>query len=155
MTFELIHPDIDILKAASADLQLKFESFDGLYDISDSYERANDEFELDLKPEAEYLGVTASNLAQQVRTAFFGAEAQRIQRGRDEIRVMVRYPEADRKSLGSLSRMMIRTVNGTEVPFDTVAQIVPGKSMPTIRRVDRKRIIQVNADGDTEKLDIT
>ncbi|QXD25650.1 efflux RND transporter permease subunit [Opitutia bacterium ISCC 51] len=155
MTFELIHPDIDVLKAASAELQLKLESFEGLYDISDSYERANDEFELDLKPEAEYLGVTASNLAQQVRTAFFGAEAQRIQRGRDEIRVMVRYPEADRKSLGSLSRMMIRTANGTEVPFDTVAQVIPGKSMPTIRRVDRKRIIQVNADGDTEKLDIT
>ena len=155
MTFELIHPDIDVLKAASADLQLKLESFEGLYDISDSYERANDEFELDLKPEAEYLGVTVANLAQQVRTAFFGSEAQRIQRGRDEIRVMVRYPEKDRKSLGSLSKMMIRTANGTEVPFDTVAQVVPGKSMPTIRRVDRKRIIQVNADGDTEKLDIT
>lgn len=154
MTFELIHPDIDVLKAASADLQQKLKSFEGLFDISDSYERANDEFELDLKPEAEYLGITASNLAQQVRTAFFGAEAQRIQRGRDEIRVMVRYPEEDRRSLGSLSRMMIRTANGTEVPFETVAEVVPGKSMPTIRRVDRKRIIQVNADGDTEILDI-
>ena len=135
-------------------LQQKLESFEGLYDINDSYERANDEFELDLKPEAEYLGVTATQLAQQVRTAFFGAEAQRIQRGRDEIRVMVRYPEKDRRSLGSLQDMMIRTTNGTEVPFDTVAQVVPGKSMPTIRRVDRKRIIQVNADGDAEKMDI-
>jgi multidrug efflux pump subunit AcrB len=154
MQFELIHPDIDILKAASAELQRKLESFEGLHDITDSYEHASDEFELDLKPEAEFLGVTASNLAQQVRTAFFGSEAQRIQRGRDEIRVMVRYPIEDRRSLGALQSMMIRTANGTEVPFETVAQVVPGKSMPSIRRVDRKRIIQVSADGDSDKLDI-
>jgi multidrug efflux pump subunit AcrB len=154
MTLELIHPDIDLLKAASADLQRKLESFEGLHDITDSYEHASDEFELDLKPEAEFLGVTASNLSQQVRTSFFGSEAQRIQRGRDEIRVMVRYPIEDRRSLGALQSMMIRPANGTEVPFETVAQVVPGKSMPSIRRVDRKRIIQVSADGDSDKLDI-
>ncbi|MCZ6673751.1 MAG: efflux RND transporter permease subunit, partial [Verrucomicrobia bacterium] len=154
MTFKLVHPDVEMLKAASADLQRKLASFEGLYDIADSYERANDEFELDLKPEAEYLGVTASNLAQQVRTAFFGSEAQRIQRGRDEIRVMVRYPESERRSLGSLQTMMIRTANGTEVPFETVAEIIPGRSLPSIQRVDRKRIIEVTADGDTQELDI-
>lgn len=154
ITLELIHPDIDLLKAASSDLQQKLESFEGLFDVSDSYENASDEFELDLKPEAEFLGITATNLAQQVRTAFFGSEAQRIQRGRDEIRVMVRYPIDERRSLASLQGMMIRTANGTEVPFQTVADVVPGKSMPSIRRVDRKRIIQVSADGDTEKLDI-
>ncbi len=154
LTFELIHPDIDTLKAASHDLQVKLASFEGLYDIEDSYERANEEFELDLKPEAKFLGVTASNLAQQVRTAFFGSEAQRIQRGRDEVRVMVRYPEEQRRSLAALHTMMIRTANGTEVPFENVAEIVPGKSLPSIRRVDRKRIIQVSADGDTEELDL-
>jgi len=154
MTFELIHPNVEMLREASNELQRKLSTFEGLYDIADSYERANDEFELDLKPEAEYLGVTASNLAQQVRTAFFGSEAQRIQRGRDEIRVMVRYPESERRSLGSLQNMMIRTANGTEVPFDTVAKIVPGKSLPSIQRIDRKRIIQVQADGDTANLDI-
>lgn len=154
MTFEISHPDVETIKEASADLQRKLASFEGLYDIEDSYERANDEFELDLKPEAEYLGVTASNLAQQVRTAFFGSEAQRIQRGRDEIRVMVRYPENERRSLASLHTMMIRTANGTEVPFETVAEVVPGKSLPSIQRVDRKRIIQVRADGDTQELDI-
>ena len=154
MTFQLIHPNVEMLKDASVQLQRKLASFEGLYDISDSYERANDEFELDLKPEAEYLGVTASNLAQQVRTAFFGSEAQRIQRGRDEIRVMVRYPESERRSLGSLQNMMIRTANGTEVPFGTVANIVPGRSLPSIQRIDRKRIIQVQADGDTAALDI-
>ncbi|MCB1122059.1 MAG: efflux RND transporter permease subunit, partial [Verrucomicrobiae bacterium] len=151
---ELSHPDITKLREASKDLQQRLAAYEGLYDITDSYERANDEFELDLKPEAEYLGVTATNLAQQVRTAFFGSEAQRIQRGRDEIRVMVRYPESERRSLASLQSMMIRTSDGTEVPFETVARIVPGKSLPSIERIDRKRVIQVRADGDTQELDI-
>ena len=147
--FELIHPDIDMLKTASAELQRNMASYDGLYDIEDSYERASEEYELDLKPEAEYLGITAVNLAQQVRTAFFGSEVQRIQRGRDEVKVMVRYPERERRSLGSLQTMMIRTADGSEVPFDTVAEIVPGKSLPSIKRIDRKRIIEVRADADT------
>ena len=147
--FELIHPDIDMLKTASAELQRKMASYDGLYDIEDSYERASEEYELDLKPEVEYLGITAVNLAQQVRTAFFGSEVQRIQRGRDEVKVMVRYPERERRSLGSLQTMMIRTADGSEVPFDTVAEIVPGKSLPSIKRIDRKRIIEVRADADT------
>ncbi|MDA0347542.1 MAG: efflux RND transporter permease subunit [Verrucomicrobia bacterium] len=146
---ELIHPNIDMLKTASAELQRKLASYDGFYDIEDSYERASEEYQLDLKPEAEYLGITAVNLAQQVRTAFFGSEVQRIQRGRDEVKVMVRYPESERRSLGSLQTMMIRTANGSEVPFDTVAEIVPGKSLPSIRRIDRKRIIEVRADADT------
>ncbi|QXD25649.1 efflux RND transporter permease subunit [Opitutia bacterium ISCC 51] len=154
ISLELNHPDVEILKEASADLQRKLGTFEGLFDITDSFERANDEYELDLKPEAEYLGVTATQLAQQVRTAFFGSEAQRIQRGRDEIRVMVRYPESERRSIGSLQNMMIRTANGTEVPFETVAEIIPGKSMPSIERIDRKRVIQVSADGDTQELDI-
>jgi multidrug efflux pump subunit AcrB len=154
MTFQLIHPNVEMLKKASVELQRKLATYEGLYDIADSYERANDEFELDLKPEAEYLGVTASNLAQQVRTAFFGSEAQRIQRGRDEIRVMVRYPESERRSLASLQSMMIRTANGSEVPFSTVAKIVPGRSLPSIQRINRKRIIEVVADGDTANLDI-
>ena len=78
MTFELIHPNIETLREASAELQRHLEGFDGLYDIADSYENANDELQLDLKPEAEFLGVTAANLAQQIRAAFFGAEAQRL-----------------------------------------------------------------------------
>jgi len=154
LTFELIHPDIDLLKTASAELQRKLESYEGLYDIVDTYENANDEYNLELKPEAEFLGVTATNLAQQIRAAFFGAEAQRIQRDRDEVRVMVRYPEKDRRSLASLQNMMIRTSSGTEVPFETVAQVVPGKSLPSIQRVDRNRIIQVSADGDTNRIDV-
>ena len=110
--------------------------------------------ELELKPQASHLGITAQNLATQVRQAFFGTEAQRIQRGRDDVRVMVRYPLEARRSLGALSRMMIRTGSGQEVPFEEVARVVPGKALPSIRRVDRNRIVRVSAEGDTDTVDI-
>jgi multidrug efflux pump subunit AcrB len=155
MTFNLALPNVEMLKLASADLKAKLASFEGLYDIEDSYERSNDQFNLGLKPEAQFLGVTAQNLAQQVRTAFYGTEVQKIQRGRDEIQVMVRYPEKDRRSLASLNNMMIRTATGNEVPFETVATILPDKSLPSIRRLDRKRVITVEANGDPDKLDVT
>jgi multidrug efflux pump subunit AcrB len=154
MSFTLALHNVEKLKQASADLQRKLSTFEGLYDIEDSYERSNEQYNLELKQEAEYLGVTAANLAQQVRTAFYGTEVQRIQRGRDEIQVMVRYPEKERRSLAALNNMMIRTTNGTEVPFETVASISSDRSLPSIRRMDRKRVINVSANGDPDKLDV-
>lgn len=150
----LTSPSFDDLKAASAQLQDKLKDYEGLNEITDSFESAKAEFELLLKPQAQYLGITASNLARQVRQAFFGTEAQRIQRGRDDVRVMIRYPEAQRKSLFTLDSMMIRTPNGTEVPFDTVAEIKPGKSLPAIYRVDRMRQLSVSATADSDELDV-
>ena len=141
------------LREASAQLQAKLEDYDGLNEITDSFESAKAEFELQLKPQAEYLGITARDLARQVRQAFFGSEAQRIQRGRNDIRVMVRYPEAERESLATLDSMMIRTPSGTEVPFSTVAEITPGKSLPTILRIDRKRQLTVSANVESEEVD--
>ena len=79
----------------------------------------SDEFRIDILPEAESLGITRLDLGTQVRHAFFGAEAQRIQRGADEIKVMVRYPKQDRHTTGSLDSMFIRTPSGDEVPFET------------------------------------
>ena len=150
----LTSPDFGDLKDASKQLQAKLEEYPELNEISDSFESAKSEFELSLKPQAQYLGITASDLARQVRQAFFGSEAQRIQRGRDDIRVMVRYPEDQRRSLSTLDSMMIRAPNGTEVPFDTVAEIKPGISLPSIRRIDRKRQITVTANADSDELDI-
>ena len=149
----LTSPDFDDLREASQRLQAKLKEYQGLTEISDSFERAEPEFQLSLKPLAEHLDITSRDLARQVRQAFFGAEAQRIQRGRDDIRVMIRYPEERRKSLTTLDSMMIRTPDGTEVPFDTVAVIKPGKSLPTIHRVDRKRQITVTANSDSDELD--
>ncbi len=154
LSVQIVGPDIEELKEVSREIQNQLATYEGLYDIEDSFERATEELELELKPAASHLGVTAQQLAQQVRQAFFGTEAQKIQRGRDEVNVMVRYPREERRSLASLQTMMIRTQNGTEVPFEEVARVVPGKSMPSIQRIDRKRIIRVSADGDTEAVDV-
>ncbi|MDQ8179540.1 efflux RND transporter permease subunit [Pelagicoccus sp. SDUM812005] len=150
---QLEGPRIEDLVEASKALQRKLATYEGLYDIEDSFQQATEELELELKPQAVHLGVTSRQLASQVRTAFYGAEAQRIQRGRDDIRVMVRYPEAQRKSIASLHNMKIRTQDGSEVPFEEVAKVVPGKSLPSIQRFDRNRIIRVTASGDENQTD--
>jgi multidrug efflux pump subunit AcrB len=89
-----------------------------------------------------------------VRYAFFGAEAQRIQRGRDDVRVMVRYPESERRNLASLDTMRIRTRDGAEVPFGNVAEVEIGRGFSTIRRVDRARAVNVTADVNKEEVDV-
>ncbi len=101
---------------------------------------------LELKPAAEALGVTLASVARQVRQAFYGAEAQRIPRAREDVKVMVRYPEAERRSIANLDDMYIRTPLGKEVPFETVAsyRIEPGYQ--TLERLDRMRTLEVSAD---------
>lgn len=150
---QLEGPRIEDLVEASKELQQKLTTYEGLYDIEDTFQQATEELELELKPQAVHLGVTSRQLASQVRQAFYGAEAQRIQRGRDDIRVMVRYPEAQRKSIAALHNMKIRTQDGSEVPFEEVARVVPGKSLPSIQRFDRNRIIRITASGDENDTD--
>ena len=103
---------------------------------------------LDIKPAAEALGLTLRDLGSQVRQAFYGEEAQRIQRGRDDVRVMVRYPADQRRSVGDLENMRIRTPDGGEVPFRQVALVEPGRGFASIKRVDRNRAINVSAAVD-------
>jgi len=121
-------------------------SYPGVFDISDSFDSARDEVVLELKPAAEGLGITLAHVARQVRQAFYGAEAQRIPRGREDVKVMVRYPESERRSIGNLDDMYIRTPTGAEVPFETVAsyRIEPGYQK--LERLDRMRTLEVEAD---------
>jgi len=121
-------------------------SYPGVFDISDSFDSARDEVVLELKPAAEGLGITLAQVARQVRQAFYGAEAQRIPRGREDVKVMVRYPESERRSIGNLDDMYIRTPAGAEVPFQTVAsyRIEPGYQK--LERLDRMRTLEVEAD---------
>ncbi|MEX0325990.1 MAG: efflux RND transporter permease subunit [Puniceicoccaceae bacterium] len=154
---QLSGPDFKQLDALSLKLKDQLATYPGVVDILDSFESGKDELKLTLKPAARNLGLTSEDLARQVRQAFFGLEAQRIQRGRDDVRVMVRYPEEERRSLGNLENMRIRTPDGKEVPFAEVANAEMGKSLPNIRRVDRNRTLNVTADieegkGDVEKV---
>ena len=101
-------------------------------------------------PEAEALGLTQADLGNQVRDAFYGREAQRVQRGRDDVRVMVRFPQDDRRSLASLETMTIRLPDGTEVPALSVAEVTPTLGNSTINRTDGQRTINVIASADRE-----
>ncbi|MEJ2284583.1 MAG: efflux RND transporter permease subunit [Desulfobacterales bacterium] len=141
--------DNEQLIAAAEDLKLELQRYPGVFDISDSFLPGKKEMQLKLKPAARSLGLTLDDLARQVRHAFYGAEALRLQRGRDEIKVMVRYPEKDRLSIGNVEDMRIRTPSGDEVPFGQVAQVNVEQGYATIERAQRLRVIKITADVDT------
>lgn len=145
---EMSHEDFDTLLAAAEHVKTILTEYDGVSDITDSFEPGKAELKLSLKDTGRTLGLTLSDLARQVRQGFYGEEAQRIQRGRDDIRVMVRYPECERKSIGDVEDMRIRLSDGTEVPFRTVAHVDHGRGYATIQRVDRRRVVNVSADVD-------
>ena len=145
---QLAGRDIDELRDAAQQLRTELAGYEGVFDVSDSFRAGKREIKLSILPEAELLGLTQSDLARQVREAFYGAEVQRIQRGSHDVRVMVRYPESKRRSLGDLEDLRIRTADGTEVPFSTVAKAEYGYGYAAIRRTDRKRIVSVTADVD-------
>jgi len=144
--FELYGKDFNDLRNVAAELRAALQTYPGVLDVSDSFRAGKQEVQLTLLPEARNLGLTLNDLGQQVRQAFYGYEAQRIQRGKDDIRVMVRYPEGERRSLGDLEAMRIRTADGTEVPFTSVARASLARGYTTIRRVDGQRVVSVTAD---------
>ena len=145
---ELKGKDVDRLREAAEELKGELGRFDGMFDISDSFRSGKQEIQLSLLPEARNLGLTLNDLATQVRNAFYGAQAQRVQRGEDDVRVMVRFPEAERKSIGSLEDMYIRTPDGNQVPFYSVAKFEIKRGYSTINRIDGRRTVSVSADVD-------
>jgi len=136
----------DQLVAAADALKAELSRFPGVFDIGDSFLPGKKEMQLKLKPAARSLGLTLDDLARQVRHAFYGAEALRLQRGKDELKVMVRYPESERSSLGSVEEMRIRTPAGLEVPFSQVTQVTIEQGYASIERAQRLRVIKVTAD---------
>jgi multidrug efflux pump subunit AcrB len=109
---------------------------------------------LNLNSAGRALGITQTDLGRQVRQAYYGEEIQRIQRDREEIKVMLRYPLKDRKSLSALENLRIRTPNGIEVPLEEIAETGYGQGYPTIKRSDRARIINVQSSADKLIADI-
>ncbi|MCB1087089.1 MAG: efflux RND transporter permease subunit [Verrucomicrobiae bacterium] len=151
---ELTSNDNAALSEAAGKVRDQLNTYAGLFDVTDSLDESREEIRLKIRPEAEQFGLTMADLARQVRQAFFGEEVQRIQRSRDEVRVMLRYPLADRKSLAALNAMRIRTPEGGEVPFSTVAEAEVGKSFPRIQRIDRSRSVNIRADADKTAVDL-
>jgi len=148
----LIGQDLNRLEAATERVKAKLGEYDGVIDISDSNRRGKDELRLiRLTPAGKSLGLRLEDVAMQVRDAFYGNEAQRLQRGRDEVKVMIRFPQADRRTLDALEEMKVRTPSGHEVPFEQVVEYDFGRGPAVINRTDRQRSIKVTADvtGDT------
>jgi len=131
-------------------LELRLKEYPGIYDIENSARGNIPEINLSIKPSAEALGLSLSDLASQVRGAFYGVEAQRIQRGREEVKVMIRYPKTERESLGNLENMYIRTPDGQEVPFSAVAEIDNRVSPSFIFRAWGNRSVDVSANLEQE-----
>jgi len=150
LSFRLSGENFSALESAAKELEQKLTEFEGVFDVLNSSNSGGQEIKLAIKPEAEALGLTLVSLGRQVRQAFYGEEAQRIQRGKDELKVMVRYPLEDRRSVADLENMRIRTPAGDEVPFGSVAEVSFGSSYSSISRLNRERTITVSADIDPD-----
>ena len=152
INIQLEGKDVNALSLAAKQLRDKLAEYPGVIDITDSFRSGKKEIKLSILPSGESLGLTLSDLARQVRQAFYGEEAQRVQRGREDVRVMIRYPEDERGSLDALNSMRIRTPDGNEVPFATVAKGEEGVGFSTIRRSEGKRIVNVIASVDRTQI---
>ena len=144
--------NVDELREIAERLRYKLAEYPGVVDITDSFRSGKQELKLSILPSGEALGLSLGDLARQVRQAFYGEEAQRIQRGRDDVRVMVRYTQAERSTLAALDTMRIRTPEGSQVPFTTVAKAELGRGFSTIRRSDSRRVVNVIADVDRTQI---
>ncbi len=146
IAFNLTSGNIQELEAAGQELAARLKTYSGVHDVRNSASDIVDEIQLTLRPEAEALGITLADLGRQVREAFYGAEAQRIQRGTDEVKVMVRYPRDDRKSVSTLESMYIVSPTGARVPFSTVAEATVQPGYSTITRINSRRSVLVTAE---------
>ncbi|MEM7135267.1 MAG: efflux RND transporter permease subunit [Myxococcota bacterium] len=142
----LTHPDVATLEAAAERLATELRSYDGLRDIDSGVTRGKAQIDFRLTEEGISQGLTELELATQVRAAFFGSEAVRQQRGRDEVRVYVRRPLSERQSLYDVEEMVVRTPSGGEMPMRRAAEIARGHAYTVITRTNGRRNVSVTAD---------
>jgi multidrug efflux pump subunit AcrB len=143
---QLSSNDTQQIRRAIADIEAHLATFDGVFDISNNLADGKRELQITLKPEAEILGLTLENVTRQVRQAFFGNEAQRIQRQRDDVRVMVKYPLYQRSDLDRLEELLIKAPDGGEARFGDIADVRWGRSPSMIYHVDQRTAVSVTAD---------
>ncbi len=146
LSVELSHRDTDTLDRAATTLASRLEQYPAVKDVDSGYSPGKRQFDFQIKPAGEALGLTSRDIARQVRNSFFGAEALRQQRGRNEIKVMVRLPESERTSEYDLDTLLVSTPNGTFVPLAEVASVDRGRSYRNIERREGRRTTTVSAD---------
>ena len=143
---QLAHPDVDTLRHAAEELGNMLELYPGVTDIRKGFGREMPQISFEIKPAGQALGITAQDLGQQIRNSFYGAEALRQPRDRDELRVMVRLPESDRRSLSGLEELLIKGTAGAEIPISQAAKIIETTAPVRIDRVDGGRVVNVTAN---------
>ena len=136
LNIQLESQQLETLKEAAEDLKQQVGTYEGVFDISDTFDSGQPEIQVELTPAGQASGFTKLDLANNVRDSFFGIESQRVQRGRDEVKVMVRYPLEERESLETLREMRVRSDDGTAVPFSIVARPSYGESLASVERYD-------------------
>jgi multidrug efflux pump subunit AcrB len=146
LTVELSHRDIAILEQASSALAAVLAKYSIISDIDSGFTPGKPQIDFTLKPEGRSLGLTSAGIARQVRNSYYGAESVRQQRGRNEVKVMVRLPKSERDSEFSLESMIIYTDSGIEVPLREVVNIERGRAYTTIDRRDGHRTVTVSAN---------
>lgn len=146
LTIELSHRDHTILETAAAELAAALAFYSTVSDIDDGYTPGKKQFDVTMQPEGELVGFTAQSIARKLRNAFYGAEALRQQRGRDEVKVMVKLPEDERASAFDLETLIITTPGGAEVPLRSMVNIQEGRSYTQLNRRNGQRVLTVTAD---------
>jgi multidrug efflux pump subunit AcrB len=146
IAFQLVSKNPAQLTAAANELEEQLRTYSGLINIKNEAVNNKDELKLSLKPRAEVMGLSLMDVSNQVRYAFYGSQAQRMQRGNDEVRVMVRYPEEERISIGDLENLYIKTSQGDLVPFETIAEFTQQPAYSRINRIEGERSVSVSAD---------
>ena len=147
--YELSHRDDDVLLEAVERLKAGMAGIPGTAEIQDTVSLGKRQFDIELTTAGEAAGLSPASVARQLRQHFFGEEVHRIQRGREELKVMVRYPREQRSSTRDFFNVRIRLADGTEAPLSTVARVSESRSFSQINRVDGRRVVTVSGDVDT------
>jgi multidrug efflux pump subunit AcrB len=152
---QLTATSLATLKDVSSQVREHLNTYPTVFEISDSLSDGKEELRIELTKQGTALGLSRVDISRQVRSAFFGSEVQRIQRGRDDVRVMVRLPKEERSAIADLENILISTPLGGNVPLSHVATLIPDKSPSTIRRVDLYRTVNVTADVEKSNTNMT
>lgn len=148
--FQFSGNSLETLNAVGDEFKKHLATYPGVFEIADSLSDGKEELQIELNAQGHLLGLTRNDIVNQVGQAFKGLQAQRIQRGRDDIRVLVRYPIEERRTIASLNEMLITAPNGRLVPLANVATIAPGRGPSQITRIDGYRVLNVTADVDKD-----
>lgn len=141
---------LETLNLVGEEVKQQLATYPGVFEIADSLSDGKEELQIELSPQGHLMGLTRNDIVDQVGQAFKGLQAQRIQRGRDDIRVLVRFPIGERSTIASLNEMLITAPNGRLIPLANVAEIEPGRGPSQITRIDGYRVLNVTADVDKE-----